>query len=131
MNYLKIKNWDKFQTFRKDRGTPPWIKVYNSLLSNSEWVQLSDAEKGQLISMWLIASTRDGQISDCPKILRKTCMLDAEPNLQRFKDLGLLVGTVATISGSAVAAPRQQGDAAEESRVEKSRKTLRSSGDDR
>ncbi len=59
---MEIANWDKWQTFRKDRGTPPWIKVYRNLLSNEQWVELTDSEKGQLVSIWILAADKNGQI---------------------------------------------------------------------
>ena len=46
---MKVSGWAKWQTFRTDRGTPPWIKVHRNLFSNPEWVSLSDAERGQLV----------------------------------------------------------------------------------
>ena len=53
-------NWDKWQTYRKDRGQPPWIKIHRRLMRNPEWVSLTDAERGQLVSMWLLAADHDG-----------------------------------------------------------------------
>ena len=53
MKTLKITGWEEYQTFRKDRGAPPWIKVYRTLLTSEKWSFLTDAEKGQLISIWL------------------------------------------------------------------------------
>ena len=91
MEYLRIRNWDRWQTFRKDRATPPWIKLYRNLLTNPEWVQLSDAEKGQLTSIWLIAADKGGKISADPTYLRKMCLLDTAPNIELFKELGFLV----------------------------------------
>ena len=89
---MKIKNWDKWQTFRKDRGNPQWIKVHRNLMTNPEWVILSDAEKGQLISMWIIASSKNGVISDDSRMIQKMAMLDDAPNLNKFIDLGFLEG---------------------------------------
>jgi len=53
---MKVKNWQRWQNYRKDRGTPPWIKVHRNLMTNQEWAELTDAEKGQLVSIWLIAA---------------------------------------------------------------------------
>ena len=87
---MRVTNWEKWQTYRKDRGTPPWIKVHRNLNSNPEWAMLTDAEKGQLVCIWLVAADRDGAIPDDPRILRKIAMLDEIPDLNKFKDLGFL-----------------------------------------
>jgi len=92
MKYLKIKDWDRWQTFRKDRGTPPWIKIYRNLFSNPDWMELSDSEKGQLVSMWVAAADKSGQLPNNSKIIQKMCFLDEPPNLRRFKDLGFIDG---------------------------------------
>ena len=81
MEYLQVPNWDKWQTYRKDRGTPPWIKIHRKLMTNPEWAMLSDSEKGALISIWLIAHA---------PTVRKIALLDDEPDLNKFMDLGFL-----------------------------------------
>lgn len=90
---MKVENWDKWQTFRKDRGTPPWIKVYRNLLSNEQWVELSDSEKGQLISIWILAADKNGHIPDNPKMIQRMAMLDSKPNLNKFIELEFLSTT--------------------------------------
>ena len=90
MQYLEIADWDKWQTYRNDRGTPPWIKVHRCLMTSTKWAGLTDAEKGQLVSMWIIAADKDGRIPADPAIVRKICMLDSIPNISKFTDLGYL-----------------------------------------
>ena len=87
---MKIKNWDRWQTYRKDRGTPPWIKVHRNLFSNPEWAELTDAEKGQLVSIWVLAADKSGEIPGSSVAIQKMCALDAKPNLSKFIDLGFL-----------------------------------------
>ena len=91
MTTIRVHNWDKWQTYRKDRGTPPWIKVHKVLLSNEKWALLSDSEKGQLISLWIISSDKNGELSSNPQILRKMAQLDEEPNINKFIELGFFV----------------------------------------
>jgi len=86
----KVHDWDVWQSYRKDRGTPPWIKVHRCLLSCAKWASLTDAEKGQLVSLWLIAADNAGMIPHDTRVLRKVCMLDEEPNIRKFIELGLL-----------------------------------------
>ena len=88
---MKVKDWERWQTYRKDRGTPPWIKVYRNLFSNPEWYELSDAEKGHLISIWILSADKSGEIPDNPKVIQKMCALDNCPNVNKFIELGFLV----------------------------------------
>ncbi len=87
---MKIKNWEKWQTYRQDRGAPPWIKVHRNLMSNSDWVGLTDAEKGQLVSMWIVAADKSGHLPDDPAMIRKMCILDGTPDINKFKRLGFI-----------------------------------------
>lgn len=51
---MRIKNWGEFQHF-KDR-TPPWIKLYRTLLDDPYWHELSGECAKTLTMLWLIAS---------------------------------------------------------------------------
>ena len=117
---MKISNWDIWQTFRKDRGTPPWIKVYRNLLSNEQWVELSDSEKGQLVSIWILAADKDGTIPDSPKMIQRMAMLDSKPNLSKFIDLGFMT-TTCQPDGNHEIKPCPQVDAPEKRREDESR----------
>lgn len=105
MNYLKISNWDKWQSYRSDRGQPPWVKIHRRLLRSVSWHELGDAEKGQLVSMWMLAADRDGEIPANPLIIQKFCGLQKPPNLQLFIDLGFIE------RGANVTPERRQVDA--------------------
>jgi len=115
---MKVKNWDDWQPVRKGRGTPPWIKLYRNLLSNEEWISLSDSEKGQLVSIWILAADKSGNIPDNPLAVQKMCMLDNKPNLNKFIDLGFLVATVSPNCRQVVAQEKIRED---KSRVDKSK----------
>lgn len=84
---IKMHNWDEWQTYRKDRGTPPWIKVHRNIMSNPKWAALSDKEKGQLISMWVVAADNSGELPADANIIRKICVLDDSPDLDKFQRL--------------------------------------------
>lgn len=90
MEYLRVKNWEKWQSYRKDRGQPPWIKVHRRILRNLEWVSMSDAERGQLVAIWVLAADHDGVIPASPEIVQKLCFMSKQPNLNKFIELGLL-----------------------------------------
>jgi hypothetical protein len=54
---------------------------------------LTDAEKGQLVSIWVIAADKKGRISSCPSIIKKMCLLDRVPNISKFIELGFMTTT--------------------------------------
>lgn len=57
---FSVKNFAKFQHYR-DRS-PPWIKLFNSLLDDYEFGRLQDASKAHLIAIWLLASRYENRI---------------------------------------------------------------------
>lgn len=59
---LRIKNWESFQHYKKDRGKPPWIKLYRALLDDKEWFDLNPEAAKILISLWLIAAEKFGEL---------------------------------------------------------------------
>jgi hypothetical protein len=90
MKNLHVHDWDIWQTFRKDRGTPSWIKMHRSLMTCQKWATLSDAEKGQMVSIWIIAADKGGYISKDPVVIKKICQLDSTPDIEKFIELQLL-----------------------------------------
>ena len=100
-------------------------------MRNPDWIDLTDAEKGQLVSLWLLAADNNGVIvtptrrqddanmASVAKYLRKVCFFSEDPHLQTLIDHGFIKdwrqGDVK------VASTRRQGDALEKRREEKSR----------
>jgi hypothetical protein len=120
MNYLMVHDWDEHQSYRKDRGQPPWIKVHRHILRNLKWVGLTDMERGHLVAIWLLAADNDGIIPDSPEVVQKLCFMSDRPNLSKFKALGFLDST--GCHGDVIlTSERRQGDAPEENRVEENR----------
>ena len=117
---LKIKNWDRWQSYRKDRGQPPWIKIHRCVMRNPEWVSLSDAERGQLVSIWLLAADRDGVIPASPEIIQKLCFMDGVPNLNKFIELDFIKSNGCHVDAN-LTPTRRQCDQPEKSREEKNR----------
>lgn len=124
MHYLKIRNWDKWQSYRNDRGQPPWIKIHRTLLRCPEWVELTDMERGQLTSMWLLAADRGGVIPASASTVQKLCFMSKRPDFNRFISLGFIE------DDASVTPPRGQDDAnmTHQSRVEESREEKKESG---
>ena len=126
MEYLQIANWEKWQSYRKDRGQPPWIKLHRRLLRNSEWLNLTDAEQGQLVNIWMLAADKDGRIPNDPSFIKAICLMNTEPDLIKFIELGFILKNDATVTPT-----RRQDDAPEENRIETEEKkhtSLKNSG---
>ena len=90
---LTIHDWQEHQTYRKDRSPPPWIKIHRRIFMSTKWARLSDAEKGQIVSLWILAADNNGNIPSDPVLLRKLAMLDSEPNISKFIELGLMASS--------------------------------------
>jgi hypothetical protein len=83
--YFKVKNFERFQHY-KDRN-PVWIKLYNELLDDYEFGQLSDASKWHLCAIWLLASRYQNRIPLDSK------WIQGRINATEKVDLGLLEKT--------------------------------------
>ena len=85
---FKIPHWTDYQHY-KDR-CPPWIKLHRCVMRNPEWVSLTDAQRGQLVGIWLLAADHNGVIPASPCLIRKLCHMDADPDIQLFISLGFI-----------------------------------------
>ena len=104
MRALKVTNWDRWQSYRADRGQPPWIKVHRTLLRNPEWTTLSDAQRGQLVQIWILAADKGGTIEappgvELPTFIRRVCCMESDPDLQLLASLRFISTKMATTSG--------------------------------
>jgi len=130
MEYIKIRNWEKWQTYRNDRGQPPWIKVHRRIRLNPEWVELSDSERGQLVAMWLLAADKEGAIPASEKIVQKLCFMSEPPNFNKFTKLGFLEnGWRRSDAGTTPIRQPNDQPKAEKRRGEKNRMNAESSDD--
>ena len=118
INKLKIHNWEKWQSYRADRGQPPWIKIHRELMRNIEWVSFTDAQRGQLVAIWLLAADHNGVIPASPKIIQKLCHMDSEPDINLFIINGFIDGVI-------VASDERQHDTPEKRREETEKKQSR------
>jgi len=69
-------------------------------MRNLEWVSLTDAERGQLVAIWLLAADHDGVIPASSKILQKICFMSSEPNINKFRELGFLCHTDVNVTST-------------------------------
>ena len=90
---LRVANWDRWQSYRQDRSQPPWIKLHRRVIRNEDWLDLTDAEKGQLVSIWILAADKNGELPDSPRKIQKACGLDTPPDINRFCEIGFLTTT--------------------------------------
>lgn len=112
---MKVKNWERWQSYRKDRGQPPWIKVHRRLMRKPKWIALTDAQRGQLLAIWMLAADRNGVIPASPALIKKLCYMDAEPDLNLFIEKGFIDGCQ---DDANVSSERRQHVTPEEKRID-------------
>lgn len=88
MEYLKVKNWEKFQHYT-DRN-PPWIKLYHTLLDDYDYGCLQDDSKLLLISLYLLASRTNNKIPNDPNWIKNRAMLENKPDTNQLINVGFL-----------------------------------------
>jgi hypothetical protein len=98
MKCLSIRHWNKWQSYRADRGQPPWIKIHRCVMRDPEWVSLTDAQRGQLVAIWLLAADRNGVIPASPRVIQKLCFLDSVPDIKLFIELKFIVDDASVTS---------------------------------
>jgi hypothetical protein len=80
--HYRIVEWEKYQHY-KDRS-PPWIKLYRSLLTSETWILCDDASRVLAIACMVIASTTDNKIPCDPKYMKRVAYLNDEPNYEHL-----------------------------------------------
>jgi len=86
-DWIIVPNWERFQHY-KDRD-PSWIKVYTSLLHNDDWLALTDAQKGLLLTIWLefASAHRSLRVSRLPTLSRP---VNVARTLKSLSDAGFI-----------------------------------------
>ena len=59
--WIVVKNWRRFQHY--GNRSPPWIKLYTELNSDPNWLGLSSAARGMLVTIWLEYARSNEQLS--------------------------------------------------------------------
>ena len=90
MTYLTVNNWGTWQSYRKGRTLPPWIKLHRRLLQNPEWLALSEVSRAHLVSIWILAADRDGEVPHDASIIQLACGLHTLPDLELLIKAGFL-----------------------------------------
>lgn len=109
--FISILNFEKFQHYR-DRK-PPWIKLYRDLLSDDRLFDLSEADRYQLIGLFIIASQHDNRIPNKPAWLRKELAINRPISLQKLIDTGWIQvveqdASIPLAASSAIASCKQE-----------------------
>lgn len=86
VNYLHVKDWDKFQHY-KDRN-PVWIKLYTDTFTNYDFMCLQDASKLLAICIWTLAArSSEGKIPADFAYIKNQCGLGDSVTIENLKEL--------------------------------------------
>jgi hypothetical protein len=115
---IKIRNWDRWQSYRNDRGQPPWIKLWRGLLRNPDFLLLTDAQRGQLMCLWILAADHNGVINMTADEIVRVCGMSSALDLnvlkdRRFIEFGVTAASRRRQADATVAPERRHGDASE------------------
>ena len=91
MEYLKVKNWERFQHFKK--GKPPWIKLYRDLLGSYQFMNLSETDRWCLVGLWILAAETNNSIPCDPKWLQIRLTLYHRPKIDLLVSQGFIEKT--------------------------------------
>lgn len=88
MKCFRVRNFEKFQHYTDRR--PPWIKLYKDLWHDPRFFILSESDRYQLISLFVLASQHDNKIPDNQEWLRHELCTSKPISLEKLIDTGWL-----------------------------------------
>lgn len=86
--YIEIVNWDKYQHY-KNRD-PPWIKLYNAMLDDPDFMRLQDASRWLAVGLMLLASRTENQVPADGGWLQWRLRLSSPPDLEPLVTIGFI-----------------------------------------
>ena len=95
MDYIKIKNYEKYQHY-KERHITSWIKLYYSILDDYKISQLTDMERWIWVGILLLYSRVDTHLPlDYDFIRHKICNRNARRSgiiktIKKFESIDLI-----------------------------------------
>ena len=92
-DHLKVRNYSKFQTYKRTAGPPPWVKVYRDLLLSHPFACLPDTSKQLFFGLLLVAAEYDNSIPNSVEfIVKRTAFSQevVEDGLSGLLDAGLV-----------------------------------------
>lgn len=105
MRYLAVKDFAHFQHYSK--RTPPWIKLYFSVLEDYAFLQLAEVTQRHLTMLWLVASRYDGFLPDDRRYLATAIKARGRVDWAALIDAGFLVEVDQAARDAALAAREQ------------------------
>lgn len=87
--HLEMKDWAEFQHYRDRR--PPWIKLYATLLTNMDFLEMPEAAQAQLIKLWVLASQLGHPLPNKPRFLAGKIGTSGRFHLQHMIAKGFVV----------------------------------------
>jgi len=87
---MRIKNWDKYQSKRKDRDGMPWVKLHRRALVSPTWHSMTDIQKAQFISLLLVADEHGYIPTEDPNLLMRMTGLQSEVEVDTLEQLNLI-----------------------------------------
>ena len=91
MKYLSIKSFETLQHYKD--WQPPWIKLYNRLLDDYAFLQLSEIAQRHLICLWLLASRHDNRIPNDLVYITRAIQAKSAVDLDELIIAGFVVPT--------------------------------------
>lgn len=127
--WIYIPNWDDLQHYSDRR--PSWIKLYLDLLDNDDFNELTFAQRGVLIQVWILsARVGNGRLAASTSTLRRYLQPTSKADsahlprtLERLSDAGFI-----EIRASKALATRYQRASPDLREEKEKRKSARESG---
>jgi hypothetical protein len=88
LQYFSVKNFDKYQHYKK--GNPAWIKLYFAVLWDYEFSRLTDAQKLQVLLIWLLASKSNNRLPWDAAWIQREIKSEAAVDLDALKEHGFI-----------------------------------------
>ena len=117
--FFNVSNWEE-HTHYKDRPTL-WIKIYNSMLDDYKFGQLSDVSKGHLFSIILLASKHNNKLPWDEKWIGHRIQASNPVNLNELEELGFIIAIEETASKPLAKKKSDASRMLAQNRIEKNR----------
>ncbi|MDH3637912.1 MAG: conserved phage C-terminal domain-containing protein [Gammaproteobacteria bacterium] len=88
MQYLRIRNWEKFQDTAGRNA--PYIKIQTSILLDMEFMCLPNDERLCFLLLLVYAGINSNKLPADPEYLMHLCHLDVTPNVTLMMERGLI-----------------------------------------
>ena len=89
--YFSVNDFGKLQHYKKDRGKPPWIKIYRDMWQSVEFFSLSSVGKLYYIGLGTLASEYDNKIPLNERWVQNRLGIDEPPDFKELFSSGLIV----------------------------------------